>query len=299
MLASTLGLGADLVACGSADSATAADQVADPNGHLRVAFVIPPASLNPHRVASDIGAYPYLTPVYDRLTQLVSADGTGELAPMVATDWTFAPDGRSATFALRDDMTFVDGTHLDAAAVKASFDHALTTPGTTIASHLSMIASIDVVDPTHVRFNTNRPAADLPYVLAGSVGSLISPKALDNPDLDVNPVGSGPYVAKSVKIGDSVVYERPAGRHLQVVRSDDQRIRADRGRPGRGVDRHRAGTRRLHLLGSHSVRLQRQGSQHRRHGYLQLSRHLRRPPPRYRLEVGPVRSHGFGGRKVS
>jgi peptide/nickel transport system substrate-binding protein len=41
--------------------------------------------------------------------------------------------------------------------------------------------------------------------------SLVSPAALDNPDLDVRPVGSGPYVAREVKIGDSVTYERREG----------------------------------------------------------------------------------------
>ncbi|MFE4504119.1 ABC transporter substrate-binding protein [Rhodococcus sp. NPDC056743] len=211
-LASALALGATLAACGSANSNESSDLTADPNGHLRIGYVIPPAPLNPYKVASDIGAYSYLTPVYDRLTQLVTADGGGgELAPMVATEWVFAEDSKSATFTLRDDVTFVDGVTLDAAAVKANFDHALTAPGSTIATHLSMIESIDAVDATHVRFNTKRPAADLPYVLAGAVGSLVSPQALNNPDLDVNPVGSGPYIATSVKIGDSVEYERREG----------------------------------------------------------------------------------------
>src|SRR5690606_33860092 len=67
------------------------------------------------------------------------------------------------------------------------------------------------VDPTHVKVVANRPAADIPYVLAGVEGSLISPQALDNPDLDINPVGSGPYVATSVKVGDSATYERREG----------------------------------------------------------------------------------------
>lgn len=74
-----------------------------------------------------------------------------------------------------------------------------------------MIESVDVVDPTHVRVVTNRPAADLPYVLAGVEASLISPQALDNQDLDVNPVGSGPYVATSIRVGDSATYERREG----------------------------------------------------------------------------------------
>lgn len=207
-------LGVALAACGgggASSSASSDDLVADPNGAIRVGFVIPPAPLNPHKVASDIGAYAYLAPVYDRLTQMVSGDNGAELAPMVATEWVFAPDGLSATFTLRDDVTFSDGAQLDAAAVKANIDHALKTPDSTAKTYLSVISGAEVVDPTHVKITTTRPASDLPYVLSGASGSLISPAAMDNPDLDVNPVGSGPYVATSVKIGDSVTYERRDG----------------------------------------------------------------------------------------
>lgn len=200
-----------LTGCGGSASSAATDQTADPNGQLRVGFVIPPAPLNPHKVASDIGTYPYLAPVYDRLTQMVAGENGAQLAPMVATEWTFAPDGLSATFTLREDVTFSDGAKLDAAAVKANLDHALQTPDSTAKSYLSVIESSEVVDPTHVVIRTTRPAADLPYVLSGAAGSLISPAALNNSDLDVKPVGSGPYVATSVKIGDSVTYERREG----------------------------------------------------------------------------------------
>jgi peptide/nickel transport system substrate-binding protein len=54
-------------------------------------------------------------------------------------------------------------------------------------------------------------AADLPFALAGAAGSIISPAALDNPDLDVNPVGSGPYVLSELRGGDSITYERREG----------------------------------------------------------------------------------------
>lgn len=163
---------------------------ADPDGHLRVGYVIPPSPLDPHRVQSDVGAYSYLTPVYDRLTQLKSDGENASLEPMIATDWEFAPDGMSITFALRDDVTFVDGQSLDAEAVVANFKRAIG-PGSTVSGYLSMVESVEAVDPQHVRINTNRPAADLPYVLSGAAGSLVSPAALDNPDLDVAPVAQG------------------------------------------------------------------------------------------------------------
>ncbi|MGW5147417.1 ABC transporter substrate-binding protein [Rhodococcus koreensis] len=203
-----------LTACGGgAQSPTGPEaSLSDANrtAHLRVGFTIPTPALNPHKMVSGTAAYPYLTLVYDRLTQMVDRDGRLELAPMVATGWEFAPDGKSVTFQLRDGITFTDGAALDAEAVKATLDHAKT-PGSTVASYFTMIDSVDVIDPTHVRVRANRPAADLPYVLSSVEASLVSPRALDNPDLDVKPVGSGPYIATEVRIGDSATYNRRDG----------------------------------------------------------------------------------------
>lgn len=183
----------------------------DTNGHLRVGHSVPAPALNPHKVTSSAAAFPYLTPVYDWLTQMTDDDGALELAPMVATEWGLSEDGKEVVFTLRDGVTFTDGAVLDAAAVKAVLDHAKNAPGSTVASYFSMIEAVEVVDPTHVKVVANRPAADLPYVLAGVEASLISPNAFDNPDLDVKPVGSGPYIATEVKIGDSATYERREG----------------------------------------------------------------------------------------
>lgn len=196
-------------ALGGSVGAAVAD--ADPNGHLRVGSTVPAPALNPHKMPSAAAAFAYLTPVYDRLTQMIDADGSLEIAPMVATKWEFSEDGREVTFTLREGITFTDGAVLDAAAVKSTLDHAKTAAGSTVASTFSMIDSVQVVDPNRVKIIANRPAVDLPYVLAGVEAALISPRALDNPDLDVNPVGSGPYVATAVKIGDSATYKRREG----------------------------------------------------------------------------------------
>ncbi|MGC0367410.1 ABC-type transport system substrate-binding protein [Rhodococcus sp. 27YEA15] len=188
------------VSCGTSDS--------DTSGHLRIATQLPPMGMNPHTAISEVRSYPYFTPVYDRLTQMVVGDdGLAEVAPMVATEWTTSEDGLSTVFNLRDDATFSDGAKLDAAAVKVTLDHAIA-PESSVGNLLSMITSTDVMDEYTVRINTNRPDVDLPATLSSPTGALISPNAIDNPDLDVNPVGSGPYTVTSVKIGDSVEYKR-------------------------------------------------------------------------------------------
>ncbi|WP_181782405.1 ABC transporter substrate-binding protein [Pseudonocardia pini] len=199
-----------LTACGggATGGSSSGPAQADPNGTLRFAWTLPAVPLDPHTATSAIGQAPYVFPVYDRLTQLVSGP---ELTPMVATQWSFSPDSRVVTFTLRDDVTFRDGTKLDSAAVKASLDRALTLPGSTAKGQLSMIAGVEAPNPTTVVVTANRPASDLPYVLSSSVGSIINPKSLGRPDLDTVPDGSGPYTVADFKAGDRVVYERAPG----------------------------------------------------------------------------------------
>ncbi|MRJ77333.1 ABC transporter substrate-binding protein [Aeromicrobium sp. SMF47] len=183
----------------------------DRSATLRATWVIPAMALDPHTAPSPTAQYAYVAPVYDRLTQMIEGEKGPEIAPMIAESWEFAEDGMSATFTLRDDATFTDDSKVDAAAVKASLDRALNSPKSTVKGYLSMIDKVEVVDPTTLTITTNRPSADLPYVLSNSYGSIINPAALDNRDLDVKPQGSGGYVATKVELGKGVTYERRDG----------------------------------------------------------------------------------------
>ncbi|WP_181779812.1 ABC transporter substrate-binding protein [Pseudonocardia pini] len=175
---------------------------------LRVGWVVAAGPLDPHTAASSLAQLPYVFPVYDRLLQVVAGR---ELKPMVASAWRFADDGLSVTFTLRNDVKFHDGTPVDAAAVAASLNRAKTLPASTVRGQLEMVKEVVVVDPQTLRIDTSRPAADLPYVLASPVGSIINPAALNNTDLDRVPAGSGPYTVVDLKLGDRVVYERAPG----------------------------------------------------------------------------------------
>lgn len=221
---------------GAADTggSAAAEGPIDRNATLRVAWTIAASPMDPHTPSSPTAQAPYVGLVYDRLTQIV--DGP-ELEPMLATSWQFTPDGRSATFVLRDGVRFTDGAPLDAAAVKASLDRARALSNSTVKNQFAMVTDVVAVDPRTVRIDTNRPAADLPYALSSGAGSIISPAALDNPDLDTSPVGSGPYKVVSVQMGDKVVYERnpdywdpeaqkPARIELGGILNDNARLSA-------------------------------------------------------------------------
>ena len=146
----------------------------------------------------------WLAPVYDRL---IWQTPEVELEPGLATEWGFTDD-LHFEMTLRDGVTFSDGTPFDAAAVAANIDRAKNVEGSGLAAYLASVDTVEVVDPTHVRFVLNRPDATLPMQLATRPGMMISPAAFENPDLDSNPVGSGPYELVEYREGDMAAYER-------------------------------------------------------------------------------------------
>ena len=146
----------------------------------------------------------WLAPVYDRL---IWQTPEVELEPGLATEWGFTDD-LHFEMTLREGVTFSDGTPFDAKVVAANIDRAKNVEGSGLAAYLASVDTVEVVDPTHVRFVLNRPDATLPMQLATRPGMMISPAAFENPDLDSNPVGSGPYELVEYHEGDMAAYER-------------------------------------------------------------------------------------------
>ncbi|MGH8870166.1 MAG: ABC transporter substrate-binding protein [Actinomycetes bacterium] len=69
---------------------------------------------------SDPEALRVVGQVFEGLVRTES--GSTEVEPALASSWDVSPDGTAYTFSVRDDVTFHDGTSLDAAAVCYNFD---------------------------------------------------------------------------------------------------------------------------------------------------------------------------------
>ena len=147
-----------------------------------------------------------MAPIYDRLT---SVNDDLEVEGMLAESWEFAPDGKSMTMKLRKGISFHDGTPFDAAAVKVNIERAKG-PTANTAGYLSSVASVEVVDPSTVKFNLQNGGAQLPSMLSASAGMMVSPKAIAerSADLALNPgdAGTGPYKVVTFKPNESIVY---------------------------------------------------------------------------------------------
>ena len=105
-----------------------------------------------------------------------------EIEPWVATEWTVNADATEYTFDLRDDVTFSDGTPLDAAAVAKNFDtYGLGNKdlGLTISEAINNYASSEVVDADTVTFRFSAPAPGFLQATSTINSGLLSPATLD------------------------------------------------------------------------------------------------------------------------
>ena len=169
---------------GGPPPSTAADRT------VRYGTATPLVTFDPHLADTGAPFTTYLVPVYDGLTRMNTADYS-KPHPGLATSWTW-PEPTTVEFQLRDDVRFIDGVRFDAHAAKANIERLLRLRG----PRINTVASIDTaeaVDDFTLRLHLNAPDPTLLYNLGMSPGLMVSPAAFDNPDLDLDPVGTGPW----------------------------------------------------------------------------------------------------------
>ncbi len=144
---------------------------------------------------------------------LIASDEDNALHPGLARSWAVAPDGRSITLQLRDDVTFHDGTRFDADAVRFTYDSVvdpkLGSQGA--VDILGPYAGCDVLGPFEVRINYKRPFGAAAASLSQNELSVVSPTAvrtLGDAGFAKAPVGTGPFRFTLWEPSRQVVLER-------------------------------------------------------------------------------------------
>ncbi|OLR94230.1 ABC transporter substrate-binding protein [Actinokineospora bangkokensis] len=154
----------------------------DPGGtSLILGTTTEPATLDPRQGYAPHGA----ALVYDGL---VEHQPDGGLKPTLAAAAPVpAADGRSWTVALRNDVSFTDGSGFDSTAVVATYRSVLeqTSP---LRAEYEVLAGVQAVDKTTVRFDLVRPDPDFPDLLTLGVVAT---------DAQGQLVGTGPYKVAS------------------------------------------------------------------------------------------------------
>jgi peptide/nickel transport system substrate-binding protein len=123
--------------------------------------------------------------------------------PYLARAMTADPTFTTWTIELRPDVTFHDGSPVDAAAVVANLEAQLASGLT--AETLSFIDTVRATDPLHVEVTMARPWSGFPNMLTSQVGAIASPEMLAaGAEGASNPVGSGPFRFESWESGSSL-----------------------------------------------------------------------------------------------
>jgi ABC-type transport system substrate-binding protein len=133
-----------------------------------------------------------LSLVYTGLTKL---DEKANAVPALASSWKYNDDGTQITFVLRPGLTFSDGTVLDATAVKKSIERGRDDKKSLIASQLLNFTKVSAPDATTVVIDLGTTDYQVPNLLAGKTGHVVSPAAFekDAAGLATKPVGHGPF----------------------------------------------------------------------------------------------------------
>jgi peptide/nickel transport system substrate-binding protein len=127
--------------------------------------------------------------------KLFDIDDKGNIVPQLALGSETSADGKTVTMKLRPGVKFHDGEPFDAAAAKYSLDRHLTMKGSFRRSEISVVDSVDVVDPLTIKLNLKAPFAPLLAQLTDRAGMMMAPKATEaaGDKFALHPVCAGPY----------------------------------------------------------------------------------------------------------
>ncbi|WP_426320572.1 TIGR04028 family ABC transporter substrate-binding protein [Microbacterium sp. E-13] len=167
--------------------------------------------------APAAGFYPNGALVNNIADRLVWQDPeTLEFEPWLATDWEVNEDATEYTFMLRDDVTFSDGSDLDAAVVAKNFDlYGLGDPerALPVSEAVNNYESSEVIDDHTVTFHFSAPAPGFLQATSTITSGIFSSDTLDR-DFEgfaagsgEEIIGSGPFVITGEELGTAVTLE--------------------------------------------------------------------------------------------
>jgi peptide/nickel transport system substrate-binding protein len=222
----TLALAASLAACSSGSSGSSSGGSSAAAGGsgttLRAGIVNPPDSIDPS-VGQGGNDYLELYPLFDRLFNFDPQ--TGALQPGLALSGKYTDAGQlTYQLTLRQGVKFSDGTPVNAAAVKASFEHYIAS-GIYADLGPTYVKSFTVNSTYVITINLAQQYSALPYILADRAGMIVSPAALAKygKSFAIHPVGAGPYMFSSQVTGSTITlvknpkYWNPSAVHLAGI----------------------------------------------------------------------------------
>ncbi|AYJ52095.1 ABC transporter substrate-binding protein [Rhodococcus sp. P1Y] len=184
------------------DAEPAAGATGDPvpGGAAEVMQTSEPRSLDPAVLGNTTSTQGFLgNALYGTL--LINDVETTEIEGQMATDFVTDDGGTTFTLTLQPDLTFTDGTPLDAEAVKFNWDRLTDrTLGSLSIDQASAVAATAVIDEVTLTATLKAPNPHFAQaVVNSSMNWIASPTALALPPetFNENPVGAGPFTLTS------------------------------------------------------------------------------------------------------
>ncbi|MCY4024029.1 MAG: ABC transporter substrate-binding protein [Anaerolineaceae bacterium] len=171
--------------------------------------------LDPH-TRTAFASYRLLELIYEPLVEL---DAELNIIPALAESWAFNEDATSLTLNLREGVTFHDGSAMDSADVRASFERILDEgTGAAARSRYTGISAIETPDANTVVFALSEPNVPLPGPLASVNAAIISEEAAASGDFS-GANGTGPLTsaACAVPLDEYFCYERDVEMALSLL----------------------------------------------------------------------------------
>jgi len=215
-----LGLGGDLLsACRGAATGSQPAPPALKRDSLTLVYAVDNFTPDFDPASYYVNSPAHLTrSMYEGLLSMKPGSAT-ETQPALATSYQASPDFATWTFAIRQGVSFWDGTALDAAAIKAAYVRSIRLAlgaGSVIGTFVSNPEQqIVAVDPATLRFDLGQPVSYFNLVVASIWGTGVnSPKVQQHSTgssdqghqwLQSNAAGTGPYMLDSVQPGNQAV----------------------------------------------------------------------------------------------
>jgi peptide/nickel transport system substrate-binding protein len=209
--AAGFGLTPLLASCSSTSSPTTGPAKSGKSGGtLTMGISAPPDTLDPGATGLALALLLSMTMFDPLIWWLPGPGGVGsQFVPGLAESYTVSPDASVYTFKLRKNVTFHDGTHFDATAVKATYDHVVD-PATKSKSGLGALGPYKetrIIDPYTAQIVFTKPNASFLHQQAAGNFGIASPTALQKygpVGFGNHPVGTGPFKFVSYQTGNQL-----------------------------------------------------------------------------------------------
>lgn len=185
-----------LAGCGNAGG-TAADET---RTNIIIGVAAEPGNLDPNE---SLGAS-----INENMSLCLTTLGA-DMMPQseIAKGWTVSEDGLVYIFEIDTGIQFANGDHISIEDVRFSLQRAWDYPGN--SQYFDCLASLEVLDDTHIQCNLAYPCALFPSYMADSSACIVNKAIVEErgDDYGINPAGScaGPYDFVSWTPGVNVI----------------------------------------------------------------------------------------------